>query len=166
MGGKALSRVQLAMNVSELDRAVEFYSKLLSTSPSKLRPGYANFIVADPPLKLVLFEKGSVRGSGAGGALNHLGIEVDAPGDVVKASGRLTSEGLETEEQHRTTCCYALQDKVWVDDPDGASWEIYTVIADAPSETTLEGDGSCCAENSRVEAAGRGVGENASTRCC
>jgi len=139
-----MSRVQLALNVSSLDEAVDFYSKLFGTEPAKLRPGYANFAVADPPLKLVLIEEVNARGRGVGGALNHLGVEVATTDEVAAATTRLDEEGLETEVQEQTTCCYAVQDKVWVSDPDGAPWEVYTVLADAPVESGIAGDGTCC----------------------
>ncbi len=119
------SRVQLALNVSDLDRAVTFYSKLFDTQPAKRRPGYANFAVDDPPLKLVLLE-----GAGSGNRLNHLGVEVAAPEAVAAAEQRLSAEGLPTATEDQVACCYALQDKVWVDDPDGTPWEVYTVLAD------------------------------------
>ena len=140
-----MSRLQLALNVSDLDAAIDFYSKLFSSPPAKVRPGYANFAIADPPLKLVLIEHANDRGSGVTGALNHLGVEVEDPAQVARASGRLSADGLDTLEQEGTTCCYALQDKVWVEDPDATPWEIYTVLADAPVESGLAGDGTCCA---------------------
>ena len=139
-----MSRVQLALNVSDLEAAVDFYSKLFATPPAKLRPGYANFAVCDPPLKLVLIEEPGVRGTGVEGALNHLGVEVETPELVTQATSRLSGSGLDTTEQQGTTCCYAVQDKVWVEDPDGAAWEVYTVTADAPVESGISGDGSCC----------------------
>ncbi len=139
-----MSRVQLALNVSDLDEAIDFYSKLLGTGPAKRRPGYANFAVDDPPLKLVLMEDAAARGHGVGGALNHLGVEVETTDEVAAATGRLNEVGMETEVEEQTTCCFAVQDKVWVNDPDGAPWEIYTVLADAPAESVLKGDGSCC----------------------
>ena len=120
-----MSRVQLALNVSDLDAAVAFYSKLFATEPAKRRPGYANFAILDPPLKLVLIE-----GKGEPGALNHLGVEVASTDEVAAAQGRLTGEGLTTAAEDQVSCCYALQDKVWVDGPDGEPWEIYTVLAD------------------------------------
>jgi catechol 2,3-dioxygenase-like lactoylglutathione lyase family enzyme len=141
-----MSRVQLALNVSDLDEAVAFYSKLFSSPPAKVRPGYANFAIADPPLKLVLIEQADDRGAGVVGALNHLGVEVEDAGEVARASGRLSGEGLDTLDQEATTCCYAVQDKVWVEDPDATPWEIYTVLADAPVESGLAGDGACCAD--------------------
>ena len=143
-----MSRVQLALNVSDIDEAVGFYSKLFGTGPAKRRPGYANFAIADPPLKLVLLEDPAARAAGAGGALNHLGVEVETADEVSAATGRLRDEGLATEVQEETTCCYAVQDKVWVNDPDGAPWEVYTVLADAPEETGSAGDGSCCVSES------------------
>ena len=126
-----MSRVQLALNVSDIEEAVEFYSKLFGAEPAKRRPGYANFAIADPPLKLVLLE-------------NHLGVEVETTDEVTAATGRLNDEGMATEIEEQTTCCYAVQDKVWVSDPDGAPWEVYTVLADAPAETGIAGDGQCC----------------------
>lgn len=121
-----MSRVQLALNVSDLSKAVEFYSRLFSTEPAKQRPGYANFAVEDPPLKLVLFE-----GAKRGGRLNHLGVEVTSPDEVAAAERRMSDEGLATATEDEVACCYAVQDKVWVTDPDGAPWEVYTVLADA-----------------------------------
>jgi catechol 2,3-dioxygenase-like lactoylglutathione lyase family enzyme len=120
-----VSRVQLALNVSDLDEAISFYSRLFRTEPAKVRPGYANFAVAEPPLKLVL-----VEGAGEGGTLNHLGVEVESTDDVTATHARLTGEGLATATEENVSCCYAVQDKVWVDDPDGAPWEIYTVLGD------------------------------------
>jgi catechol 2,3-dioxygenase-like lactoylglutathione lyase family enzyme len=118
-----MSRIQLALNVTDLDAAIAFYSKLFGTEPAKLRPGYANFAIADPPLKLVLFEN-----EGPGATINHLGVEVASTDDVNAATERLTGEGLATLTEDQTACCYALQDKVWVTDPDGARWEVYTVL--------------------------------------
>jgi catechol 2,3-dioxygenase-like lactoylglutathione lyase family enzyme len=120
-----MSRVQLALNVSDLDAAVDFYSKLFAVEPAKRRPGYANFAVAEPPLKLIL-----VEGHGQPATINHLGVEVASTDDVSAAQARLAGEGLATATEDNVTCCYAVQDKVWVDDPDGAPWEIYTVLAD------------------------------------
>ena len=121
-----MSRVQLALNVSDLEAAVKFYGQLFDTPPAKVRPGYANFAIADPPLKLVL-----IQGQGEGGELNHLGVEVATPDEVVQAQQRLSGQGLGTTTEAQVTCCYAVQDKVWVDGPDGEPWEIYTVLADA-----------------------------------
>jgi catechol 2,3-dioxygenase-like lactoylglutathione lyase family enzyme len=132
-----MARVQLALNVSDIDQAVGFYSKLLGVEPAKRRPGYANFAVTEPPLKLVLIENPDGRGEGTPAALNHLGIEVESTDAVQAAAARLRDEGLETTVQDEVTCCYAVQDKVWVKDPDGAPWEVYTVLADAPDETSI-----------------------------
>jgi catechol 2,3-dioxygenase-like lactoylglutathione lyase family enzyme len=134
-----MSRVQLALNVSDIDAAVEFYSKLFATEPAKRRPGYANFAVADPPLKLVL-----IAGEAAGATLNHLGVEVGSAAEVVDARLRLAGEGLPTDSEEGVSCCYATQDKVWVDDPDGAPWEVYTVLADAEVMGCGPGAGSHC----------------------
>src|SRR4051812_33536205 len=123
-----MSRIQLALNVSDVDSAVEFYSRLFGVPPAKRRPGYANFSIDEPALKLVLIENPE-----AAATLNHLGVEVGSSGDVAAAQGRLSGEGLETTTEEGVSCCYALQDKVWVSDPDGAPWEIYTVLADAGS---------------------------------
>jgi len=139
-----MSRVQLALNVSDVSAAVEFYGKLFGAQPAKRRPGYANFAIAEPPLKLVLIETPEVRGAGVAGALNHLGVEVEGTAEVVAASSRLAAEGLATAAQDNVTCCYAVQDKVWVSDPDGAPWEVYTVLADAPAESTLGCDPAAC----------------------
>jgi catechol 2,3-dioxygenase-like lactoylglutathione lyase family enzyme len=162
-----MSRVQLALNVSDLDEAVTFYSKLFGAEPAKRRPGYANFAIADPPLKLVLMESEDARGHGVVGALNHLGVEVATPDEVVVTTGRLRHEGLETEVQDQTTCCFAVQDKVWVNDPDGAPWEVYTVLADAPAVTGIAGDGSCCTPEA-VEGVpvSVGAGRSESSTCC
>jgi catechol 2,3-dioxygenase-like lactoylglutathione lyase family enzyme len=111
-------RVQLALNVDDIDEAVAFYSKLFGTDPAKLRPGYANFAVATPPLKLVLLEN-----PGKGGTLNHLGVEVASSASVHSEISRLGDEGLFTDEERGTTCCFATQDKVWVTGPGGERWE-------------------------------------------
>jgi catechol 2,3-dioxygenase-like lactoylglutathione lyase family enzyme len=147
-----MARVQLALNVSDLDRAIDFYSKLFRTTPAKIRPGYANFAVDDPPLKLVLMEHPDLRGNGVDGVLNHLGVEVADTAAVAAASGRLAGEGLATVDEEQTTCCYAVQDKVWVEDPDGAPWEVYAVLADAPVESGVAGDGTCCTPEGAVDA--------------
>ena len=139
-----MSRVQLALNVSDMDEAVEFYSSLFGTEPAKREEGYANFAITDPPLKLVLMENAGARGRGLRGALNHLGVEVEGPDEVRAATVRLSGTGLKTEVQEETTCCFAVQDKVWVSDPDGAAWEVYTVLADASAATGIAGEGDCC----------------------
>jgi catechol 2,3-dioxygenase-like lactoylglutathione lyase family enzyme len=127
-----MSRVQLALNVDDIDAAVAFYSELFSAQPAKRRPGYANFAIDDPALKLVLIEN-----PGSGGTLNHLGVEVASTEEVVAATSRLAKGGLPTQVEDGTTCCYALQDKVWATGPGGERWEVYTVLADAGAE--LEG---------------------------
>jgi len=144
-----MGRVQLALNVSDVDAAVAFYSRLFQAEPAKRRPGYANFAIADPPLKLVLIESADAeaRGSGTIGALNHLGVEVESTDEVGQATTRLAEAGLATAGEENTTCCYAVQDKVWVTDPDGAPWEVYTVLADAPAEVVTPGrvgESACC----------------------
>lgn len=129
-----VARVQLALNVSDLDEAVAFYRKLFQTDPAKVRPGYANFAVAEPPLKLVLFENPTQAGT-----LNHLGVEVGTSAEVVSATQRLAAEGLPTEVEEGTICCHALQDKVWVSGAD-TKWEVYTVLADAPAAVPSAAD--------------------------
>lgn len=137
-----MSRIQLALNVSDLEEAVDFYSKLFATEPAKRRPGYANFAVESPPLKLVLIENPE-----ASDRLNHLGVEVTSSADVTAAQARLAGQGLDTATEENVACCYAVQDKVWVSDPDNAPWEIYTVLGDAdifsPSATE-EPEAGCC----------------------
>jgi catechol 2,3-dioxygenase-like lactoylglutathione lyase family enzyme len=130
------SRVQLALNVADIEQAVDFYSRLFGTPPAKRKPGYANFAIADPPLKLVLFEA-----PGAPERLNHLGVEVESTEAVLAAQRRVEGDGLEAVEDNGT-CCYAVQDKVWVEGPDDARWEIYTVLADA-EELVCAPDGGC-----------------------
>jgi catechol 2,3-dioxygenase-like lactoylglutathione lyase family enzyme len=136
-----MSRVQLALNVSDIDAAVAFYSKMFATEPAKRRDGYANFAIEQPPLKLVLIEN-----KGAETRLNHLGVEVFSTDEVVDAQRRFSENGLETAREDGVECCYARQDKVWTSDPDGASWEYYTVLADADtlSKKDETPDGSRC----------------------
>jgi catechol 2,3-dioxygenase-like lactoylglutathione lyase family enzyme len=122
-----MSRIQLALNVDDLDAAVAFYSKLFGSEPAKRREGYANYAITEPPLKLVLLEN-----PGSGGTLNHLGVEVESSAQVHDEIGRLTSAGLIADEEMNTTCCYATQDKAWVTGPGGERWEVYTVLADSP----------------------------------
>lgn len=155
-----MSRLQLALNVADLDAAVEFYSKLFGAEPAKRHPGYANFAIPDPPLKLVLIEQRDGRGRGTLGALNHLGVEVETPQEVRAATVRLSGAGLEPDVQESTTCCYAVQDKAWVDDPDGAPWEVYTVLADAPNEDGWGCTTEICAPGTVTVNSGR------SERCC
>lgn len=133
-----MSRVQLALRVGDLDSAVDFYSRLFDAEPTKRRPGYANFAIAEPPLKLVLLE----GEAGTATALDHLGVEVTSTDEVGDASRRLAASGLDTRVEDKTECCYALQDKVWVSDPGGAPWEVYTVLADSDERS---GSAACCA---------------------
>ena len=158
-----MSRVQLALNVSDVDAAVEFYSKLFATPPAKRRAGYANFAIESPPLKLVLIEN-----SEAAGTLNHLGVEVQTTDEVSSAAARLQGQGLETATEDNVTCCYAVQDKVWVSDPDQAAWEIYTVLAHADRLSPSSGEpaasgeptgqAACCGATSAPESAPVAVG--------
>ena len=146
-----MSRLQLALNVPDIDQAVAFYTKLFATEPNKRKPGYANFAIADPPLKLVLFES-----AGSGSRLNHLGVEVLSTDEVAAHQARLTGEGVPTVEENGT-CCFAKQDKVWVDGPDG-SWEIYAVLEDSDTfgmssaHVDDAGDSLCCASVPEAEA--------------
>ena len=145
-----MSRLQLAINVTDLDKAVEFYSRLFDTAPAKVKPGYANFAIADPPLKLVLFE------GPEGATLNHLGVEVETADEVISAERRLTSAGLGTTGVDETVCCFAEKAETWVVDPDGARWEWYvksgdaeqihnTIVRSLPSEVGSESASrSCC----------------------
>ena len=126
-----MSRIQLALNVDDIDKAITFYSALFGTTPAKVKPGYANFAIDEPPLKLVLLEN-----PGQGGTLNHLGVEVASSEQVHGEIARLTEHGLFTEEEIGTTCCFALQDKVWVTGPGGERWEVYAKLAD--SETFFD----------------------------
>ena len=142
-----MSRVQLAINVDNLEESVAFYRRLFGTDPAKMRDGYANFAVAEPPLKLVLLEN-----PGHGGSLNHLGVEVDGTDRVDAEQARLAASGLASvDERGTTTCCYAAQDKFWVPGaPDGERWEIYTVLEDSPTfGCSPSDDGACCPATSR-----------------
>lgn len=139
-----MSRVQLALNVANLEESVAFYTKVFGVEPHKRRPGYVNFEIAEPPLKLVLMEVGdAARGQGTAGALNHLGVEVESTAQVQQAIVRLQTEGLATREEAATVCCYAQQDKVWVNDPDGAPWEVYTITDDNPDVLQVIETGCC-----------------------
>jgi catechol 2,3-dioxygenase-like lactoylglutathione lyase family enzyme len=165
-----MSRVQLALNVDDLAASVAFYSRLFGTGPAKVRPGYANFAVTDPPLKLVLLEN-----PGRGGSLNHLGVEVPDTGVVEAEQARLAGAGLASVEEQDTTCCYARQDKFWVrGTPDGERWEIYTVLEDSRTFWGQDGGrgweavqaeldaapGSCCGEQ------GAGQAQAGPGTCC
>jgi lactoylglutathione lyase len=155
-----MSRVQLALNVDDLDEAITFYAKLFGTAPTKVRPGYANFAVADPPLKLVLLEN-----PGRGGTLNHLGVEVATSEAVHAEIARLSGEGLFTDEEFGTTCCFATQDKVWVTGPAGEKWEVYTVLADSETFGTSpqrdpDADNAVCCGGATKES------DTATASCC
>jgi catechol 2,3-dioxygenase-like lactoylglutathione lyase family enzyme len=156
-------RVQLALNVNNLEESISFYSKLFGTEPAKIRRGYANFAISEPPLKLVLMEN-----PGQGGTLNHLGVEVATTDDVEATQARLASAGLASADELNTTCCYARQDKFWVEGtPDGERWEVYTVLADSATfwgrdeagaeSAEASGQAQCCAADMAADAAS-GVG--------
>lgn len=154
-----MSRLQLALNVDNLDESIAFYSRLFATEPAKVRAGYANFAIAEPPLKLILLEN-----PGTGGSVNHLGVEVDDVDAVDAAQTRLGEAGLASTDERATTCCYAKQDKFWVQGaPDGEQWEIYTVLADS---ATFWGDDD--AARARWEGPGADSGAPAETEatCC
>ena len=139
-----MSRVQLALRVADLEAAVEFYSRLFDTAPAKRRPGYANFAVAEPPLKLVLLQDEA----GEPTRMDHLGVEVGTTGQVAAAASRLADAGLATRVEDQTACCYAVQDKVWVTGPGGEPWEVYTVTGDVRPDlegrATAEPAAACC----------------------
>ena len=161
-----MSRVQLALNVDNLAEGIAFYSKLFNAAPAKVKAGYANFAVAEPPLKLVLIEN-----PGHGGSINHLGVEVETSDRVHEEIARLSNEGMFTEEEIGTTCCFATQDKVWVTGPGGEKWEVYTVLADSETFGTSPellaadetGGCSCAACDSADEEA---VGAASRTSSC
>jgi catechol 2,3-dioxygenase-like lactoylglutathione lyase family enzyme len=149
------SRVQLALNVSDLEASVAFYSRLFGTEPAKRRPGYANFAVAEPPLKLVLIEQ-----PGNGGSLNHLGVEVSDIDTVDAEQARLAGSGLASVDERDTTCCYARQDKFWVQGaPDGESWEVYTVLADSQTFYSEDAGTQCCGGQAEQQ-------NDAAAACC
>jgi catechol 2,3-dioxygenase-like lactoylglutathione lyase family enzyme len=158
-----MSRIQLALNVDDVEAATAFYSKLFGVAPAKTRPGYANFAVENPPLKLVLLEN-----PGQGGTLNHLGVEVESVDAVDAEQTRLASAGLASVDERDTTCCYAKQDKFWVEGtPNGERWEIYTVLADSPTFFAEPAAGAACCDTdatatTSTETAAAGV----TTRCC
>ena len=144
-----MSRVQLALRVADLEAAVDFYARLFGTAPAKRRPGYANFAIPEPPLKLVLLE----GDAGEPTRMDHLGVEVPTTDEVTAATARLAEAALATRVEDNTTCCYAVQDKVWVTGPGGEPWEVYTVTGDARPDlegrtevelSEVSGDGTCC----------------------
>jgi catechol 2,3-dioxygenase-like lactoylglutathione lyase family enzyme len=150
-----MSRVQLALNVGDLEASIDFYTKLFRTPPAKIRDGYANFAIDNPPLKLVL-----IQGQGEPGSLNHVGVEVESTDEVAAAIARMADEGAELDIQDNTTCCYAVQDKVWVSGPE-IPWEIYTVLADAATMHPVEDE--CCAPVAEADPVAIG---KASIPCC
>ena len=153
------SRLQLALNVNDLDQAVTFYSRLFGTEPAKRRPGYANFAIAEPPLKLVLLEN-----PGQGGSLNHLGVEVPDTDTVEAEQARLAQAGLAAVEERDTTCCYARQDKFWVQGaPNGERWEIYTVLEDSQTFWGQDGGRNWDATEAALDA---GAASESTSQCC
>ncbi len=147
-----MPRLQLALNVADLEGSVEFYSKLFGVEPAKRRPGYANFAISEPPLKLVLIEGEADQQT----RLDHLGVEVDSSDQVAAATNRLRDAGLATFEENDTSCCYALQDKVWVHGPGKEPWEVYVVKADADrmgKSDALDGDTCCSSEPAAADSA-------------
>ncbi|MGW3209160.1 ArsI/CadI family heavy metal resistance metalloenzyme [Streptomyces sp. NPDC001135] len=122
-----MSRVQLVLRVADLEGSIAFYTRLFGTEPAKRRDGYANFAITEPPLKLVLIQ----GEAGKETRLDHLGVEVSCAEEVTAAATRLKEAGLATFEENDTSCCYALQDKVWVHGPGKEPWEFYVVKADA-----------------------------------
>ena len=153
-----MSRVQLALNVNDIDEAVSFYTALFGTEPAKRRPGYANFAITEPPLKLVLLEN-----PGQGGTLNHLGVEVADADSVDAEQARLAQAGLAAVDERDTTCCYARQDKFWVTGaPGGERWEIYTVLADSPTFWGQDSEQRWDTVQTELDAAPAGQ----TTQCC
>jgi catechol 2,3-dioxygenase-like lactoylglutathione lyase family enzyme len=151
-----MSRVQLALRVADLTASVDFYSKLFGTPPAKERPGYANFAITEPPLKLVLIE----GEPGEDTRMDHLGVEVETTEEVTAATSRLAGQGLPTVTEEDTACCYALQDKVWVTGPGQEPWEVYTVKGDAPTIARQESS-ACC-----TPAVAAGAPAAQGTACC
>jgi catechol 2,3-dioxygenase-like lactoylglutathione lyase family enzyme len=155
-----MSRVQLALRVADLDASIEFYSKLFGSEPAKRRPGYANFAIIEPPLKLVLLE----GEAGQATVMDHLGVEVETTDQVTAATERLASEGLATTTEDDTACCYAVQDKVWVTGPGAEPWEVYVVKGDA-DVLDKAADSACCAPSEANAAETVPAGSSTST-CC
>ena len=156
----SMSRVQLALNVNDIEEAVSFYTKLFGTGPAKRKPGYANFAITEPPLKLVLLEN-----PGQGGTLNHLGVEVADAGAVDAEQARLADAGLAAVDERDTTCCYARQDKFWVmGAPGGERWEIYTVLADSATFWGQDDERGWAAVEAELDAAS-GTSAQAA-QCC
>jgi catechol 2,3-dioxygenase-like lactoylglutathione lyase family enzyme len=134
-----INKVHVALNVSDVERSVKFYRAMFGTNPVKWKPGYAKFDITEPPLNLTLNFAGEVRNRGA---LNHLGLEVHCSDEVLAAKKRFTNAGLVTEDEMNVDCCFALQDKVWISDPDGNRWEVFTVkVGDTQPELNI-GEGA------------------------
>ena len=150
-----MSRVQLALNVGDLEASIDFYTKLFKTPPNKIRENYANFAIDEPPLKLVL-----IAGEGTPGTMNHVGVEVASTEEVAEATTRMQAEGAECTIEDGTTCCFAVQDKVWVNGPE-IPWEIYTVLADADVMHPAESE--CCTPATSGPVA---VGAPVAKACC
>jgi catechol 2,3-dioxygenase-like lactoylglutathione lyase family enzyme len=145
-----VSRVQLALRVADLEASIVFYTKLLGAEPAKRRPGYANFAVVEPPLKLVLLE----GEAGHETVMDHLGVEVESTEEVTVATERLSALGLFTDVENDTTCCYAVQDKVWVHGPGREPWEVYVVKGDSAAYGTNPGltPAACCVAGDQAAA--------------
>ena len=143
----------VTLGVDDIEAATAFYTKLFGAEPAKVRPGYANFAIADPPLKLILFQA-----PGKGGTINHLGVEVGSPEEVSAVGARLAESGLSTRPEENVSCCYATQDKVWANAPDGLEWEYYTVLSDSEQFSPQPGasEAACCTP----------AGEEPATACC
>jgi catechol 2,3-dioxygenase-like lactoylglutathione lyase family enzyme len=160
-----MSRVQLALRVADLEGSVAFYSKLFGVEPAKRRPGYANFAIAEPPLKLVLLEGEPGRPT----VMDHLGVEVETSEAVDAATSRLTDAGLITLTEGDTECCYALQDKVWVRGPGDEPWEVYVVKGDSNvGDKPIAAAGDCCSDTAVATAAALplSAAARASSGCC
>ncbi|GAB3771190.1 catechol 2,3-dioxygenase-like lactoylglutathione lyase family enzyme [Nocardioides ginsengisegetis] len=157
-----MSRIQLALNVEDLDASIAFYTTLFGTAPAKTKPGYANFAITEPPLKLVLIEN-----PGHGGSVNHLGVEVADTDTVDAEQSRLAAAGLASVDERDTTCCYARQDKFWVEGaPNGERWEVYTVLEDSATfaaEPAEDAEGATCCGTERAEEAEL---QPTATACC
>jgi len=155
-----MSRIQLALNVDNLEESIAFYSALFGAEPAKVKPGYANFAVAEPPLKLVLIEN-----PGQGGSINHLGVEVADTDTVDAEQTRLHEAGFASVDERDTVCCYAKQDKFWVENaPNGERWEIYTVLADSPTFNAVSETGNgCCGTDATTS---QDLPQPTATSCC
>lgn len=161
-----MSRVQLALRVADLEGSIRFYSTLFGAEPAKRRPGYANFAVAEPPLKLVLIEGTADEPT----VMDHLGVEVETGGEVTAATERFKTSGLATFEENDTSCCYAVQDKVWVHGPGSEPWEVYVVKADADELASDRGSeavpGTCCTSDADTTQTKTPVVQASGSGCC